>query len=409
MQRLGYLKILVAIADSLGSTTLQGLTTRFEAAVTAKHRVPDHVLPRAIDYVTEQKLPRYPNLRSRRHEARGSPSPVIEIQDLYLSDPALTASSGAMTGDQERKGYRHAVYVEMPPWAISLGLLRRDNYSVTDRGRALLSLAPRTMEQFRAFDTEANPFLLDQAERVLFLYALVDADGDLLRCTYQRVLGKTGSFSRSEVGDQIAEALLELRRDSLKRPSSAQELAMIQKMEKVELSVRNQSGSGMGPRESVATPRTEPLVDCGVLSKTSRNAYVYECTEGGRRFLERLIRADSATEFIENGLATAAADMFGIATRKMPSDEILARVAKSYARLRKGLGYMSLREVTALSVAEAIRDGAPGFELRDAEEVVLRAGGTYGHKVRFTRGRTPGAVQFRFDKRLVEELACTDQ
>ena len=402
MQRLGHLKLVTALSESTGTTTLEGIASRFQTAVTATFEVPQSIIPHMLDYIEAHR-------RAYRDRSVVAPRPLkVEIQDLYLSDPALPSGSGAITGDPERKGYRHAVYVEMPPWAVSLGLLRRGNYGTTDRGKALLALVPETLDHFRTPSVEANPFLLDRAQRLFFLYALVEVDGDLLRCTYERLLAKAGSFTRSEVGDQIADVLAELRRERLKRASSGHELAMSKRMQEVESSVRKQSGSGMGPRESVATPRTEPLVDCGILSRISRDLYAYEFTEGGRRFLERLVQSESVTDFLEKGLASAAGDMVGLAPREMALREILSRVAASYQKVRRGLGYVSLREVAALSVADALRDGVLGFELDDAETAVLEAAGKHGRRIRFARARSASSVQFRIDQKLVDELVCTD-
>lgn len=398
MQRLGHLKLLVGLADSLGSTTLQGITSRFEAVVTAAHQVPENAVPRVLAYRAEQRLhKRYGGISEKR--------PLrLEIQDLYLSDPALPSSSGAVTGDGEQKGYRHAVYVEMPPWAASLGLLRRQNYSTTDRAKAVLSLAPETMRDFRTFNLEANPFLLGPAERLYFLYMLVDSDGDLLVHTYRRILSTTRSFTRSDVGKQIAEAMVELRSERLKRPASGPEVEMSQKMREVVSAIHGQSGTGMGPRESVATPRTEPLVDCDILSRTSKNTYAYEFTDGGRRFLEQLTSSQSVADFIQHGFASAAGELLGVPKREMSSEDILSSVARGYAAMRRGLGYVVLREATALSIALAVGEGAPAFEIDDAEAAVRGAAKRYGRKIRFTRTGVSGAVQFRLDQRLVREL-----
>jgi len=407
MQRLGYLKILVAIADSLGSTTLQGLTTRFEAAVTAKHRVPDHILPRVRDYVTEQNLHhRYPGLHARGREAASSRPPVMQVQDLYLSDPALPARSGAMTGDQERKGYRHAVYVEMPPWAVQLGLLRRQNYTATDRAKALLELAP-TMEAFRAFEPDSNPFMLASDERFFFLFSLIDADGDLLRVAYRQMTSRFDGFTRTDFGETIASALEEFLRDRLRRPSTGMEQEVARRMRDVLKSVHEQSGSGMGPKESVATPRTEPLVDCGVLYKPVRNKYEYAVTEGGRAFLRRLIESESVTEFIERGLGKATAELLGLSPKPASGTEILAGVASAYSRMRSGLGYCSLREAGVLAVAQATKDGLLGYEIADAEAAVVEAARTYGRRIRLTQTRRGPLAQFRIDSKLVDSLTCT--
>jgi hypothetical protein len=155
MQRLGYLKLLVALAREAGPTTLEGLTRLFQTTVTARQRVPPEIQDRLRSYISEHKL-----LRRYPTETTQNLIELAEIQDLYLSDPCLPSSTGAITGEMDRKGYRHAVYVEIPPWAARLGLVKLQNYSLTDRGRALVDISPGVPDSFRSFNDAENPFSL---------------------------------------------------------------------------------------------------------------------------------------------------------------------------------------------------------------------------------------------------------
>jgi hypothetical protein len=166
-------------------------------------------------------------------------------------------------------------------------------------------------------------------------------------------------------------------------------------------------GGSYGPRESVATPRTEPLVDCGLLTKTTRSTYSYELTEGGRRFLDALARAPSIEEFLNGSFAAAAGLALGVPLRPVSQDEVLSFVARAYRRLRYGLGYVSLREAAVFSIALALGDALAGFEIADVEHVVLDAARTYGRQVRLTQSRTGAKVLFRIDQGLLQTLAAS--
>ena len=131
-QRVGHLRILCSLAHPGTRTNLEGLSKRFESVVTDLHNIPEGFQDRVSEYVRAYRGTRY-------RERRNLFSPV-ELQDLYLSDPLLPSQSGAITGDAATAGYRHAVYVEMPTWGVRLRLLRRDNYTLTDRGKVLRGL-----------------------------------------------------------------------------------------------------------------------------------------------------------------------------------------------------------------------------------------------------------------------------
>src|SRR5205085_2929267 len=105
-----------------------------------------------------------------------------------LSDASIPSHTGAITGELERKGYRHSVYVEIPTWAARLRILRDRNYTLTDRGR-VLQLAGNVQGEKASKNHENNPLYLNLSERYVLLFCLLDIDGDLLAQMYKRLLG----------------------------------------------------------------------------------------------------------------------------------------------------------------------------------------------------------------------------
>ena len=394
-QRLGYLTIVTALADSSTGTTLEGLTSRFEAVVTRLHEIPDSTRGQVIDYIRSHRPNRYP--RSNGTIAR------VELQDLYLADPRLPSHSGAITGDMEAAGYRHAVYVEIPAWAMRLRLLRRENYTITDRGKALLRLRSGGLRYLHEYDPVSNPFLLTVGERYFFLYCVLDADGDLIQRVFSSLLTREAPFTRSDVGEIAADSLVRLSDERLRRVLSGQTRTIASRMTATVESVRNRSGAGMGPRESVATPRTEPLVDCGLLCRADPTAYSYRVTDEGREFATEMVQSRSIDEFLEARLAACTAKL---ANLDLPAgtNEVFPYIARSYALLRSGLGYCSIREVALLAVSMALDRQSRLFELCEAERAIAEAARRYGREVRFTKSRQGDIALVRIAPRVLAEL-----
>jgi hypothetical protein len=320
----------------------------------------------------------------------------VEAQDIFLSDPALPSHSGAITGDLERKGFRHAVYVEIPTWAVRLRLLRPLNYGQTDRGRVLL-LAGRGLSGRSSETSPTNPLLLNRSEQYVSLFCLLDADGDLFTAIYRHLLGRP-TFTRADVGEISVEALKELRMVRLKNVSAGPLQQLRARIDRTIAAAQKQSGSGLGPKESIATPRTEPLVDCGILSKPHPDRYEYSFTKWGKAFLTELTLAPSVGNFLECRLSGVMASLTGHQRGTgLPPVRTLARC---YAELRTGLGYVSLRELSLAAIAEGLSvDGAELFEITEIEQTLKKAASQNDRYVRLALGRTGGIAQVRIDQR----------
>ncbi len=393
-QRLGNLIILCSLSDPGNGITLEGLTSKFQSIITSLQDIPDEINQRVIDYIRLYRPNRYP-------KKDGSISKV-ELQDLYLSDERLPSRSGAITGDMDSAGYRHAVYVEIPAWAVRLWLMRANNYTLTDRGKALLGVRPAGTTAFRLFDAVNNPFLLVPAERYLFLYCLLDADGDLIQKISPAFLSQEATLTRSEIGNLVADSLEKLVREKIRPSIGGQAINIAERASLTVKSVRSQRGSGMGPRESVATPRTEPLVDCGLIQRISANSYTYQPTIDGRHFFSTLTNAVSIDDFLGTQLAHSIASPKGN-TVDFPC--IMKYIVRSYARLRSGLGYCSIREVAILAVAFALNESSDYFELLDAEHAIAEAAHKYGKDVRFTKSRQGHIALVRIASRVIAEYS----
>lgn len=391
-QRLGHLTMVSSLAHPATGTTLEGLTSRFEEVITRPHDVPPELQGQVSEYIRSHRRNRYSNGHDLVHR--------VELQDLYLSDGRLPSKSGAITGNMQAAGYRHAVYVEIPAWGVRLRLLRQDNYTLTDRGRALLKVRAGNSLTLRSFDPSVNPFLLTEGECYFFLYCILDADGDLIRKLLPALSVRGKTFTRSEVGERLMESLKALSVERLSGVNEPTARALSRRIAATVSSVAKQRGLGMGPRESIATPRTEPLVDCGLLCRTDDISYSYRLPDSACQFAMALSSAESLDDFLELHLAESTARLRG-KPRERDTSGMLPFIGRSYQQLRSGLGYCSIREVALLAVALALDAESGLFELRDVERAISDMGRTSGDDVRFTKSRQGDVAQFRMSTRML--------
>jgi hypothetical protein len=390
MQRLGFLKCVAAIASPSQGQTLEGLTQRFESTITQRTMLSDETKTRFAEYVKRFQL-------HKRYTAGSGTN--VQLQDAYLSDPRLPSASGAITGEATRVGYRHAVYVEIPAWAARLQVIRERNYSLTDRGKLLRLFSSH--ESWDSFEPVNNPFLIDRPQAFLFLYCLIDADGDLLQLIYRKVLSKgCDSFERGQIGEIAGEALKELATTRLSHQFSGVAKQRLQKAAKIiESILRQPKGSGYGPRESVATPRVEPLVDCGWLQKPERSTYAYRLTDDGKEALARLADSGSVSSFLTEHLVELVSRV-----RPPPTQPTLRCLRGAYEDLKSGLGYVSIRELVLGSIAKMLQAGEPPYSVATLEKLLLAAPARYGPLVRLAQGRIGGLAQVRIHQDVFREV-----
>ena len=393
-QRLGFLTIVCRLADSATSTTLEGITSRFEGAIGSLQDVPSEMADDVDSYLqTHRRLP-----------SNKAKSAKVQLQDIYLSDSRLPSHSGAITGDMNAAGYRHSVHVEIPSWAVRLRLIRKENYTLTNRGKTLMAIKNPARLPIDRFESDWNPLLLSPGERYLYLNCLLDSDGDLIRQIFLNLEFRGKQFSRSEIGEIAAASLVEISNTHLRRSYSGQSRAMATAISNTVNSIATQKGSAMGPRESIATPRTEPLVDCRILDRPDESIYTYQVSNKAIGFLTGLTQSETIDEFLEEKLASCVT---GLTETNYESDpgKVLAYMAQSYKQLRSGMGYCSIREVASLAVALALNSQSGFFELRDVEIAIREAGREYGKQIRFAKSRQGDIAQLRIDTKLAARLA----
>lgn len=392
-KRLGHLKIICSISSPSYGMNLEGITARFQSRITTSK-----VIAKVITQEHRQKILEYTNSqRSNQYKTRAEDLDSCEFQRYYLFDPRLPSQSGALTGRLRAVDYLHTEYVEIPAWAVRLGLLRKGNYTLTERGKVLRALQKSSGNDL--FDSEKpdqNPYLLTPSEKYFFFYCLLDVDGDIIKKLYKRLILHTDPFSNSKVGDYMIESLEELRDEMKRRRLNVTYESIGTQMNNTIEAIKNKS-------DQAVVPRLEPFVDCGLIRRSSQQNVEYETASNTRRFIENLNHSSSVDEFLNESLAVNTADLLGLEYAN--NIGLVPRyMTRSYTRLKSGIGYCSIKDLAILAVAYSIADGSGIFETGDVERTILDFARKYGTSVRFTKDRQGNVALVKFDSNLIREL-----
>jgi hypothetical protein len=371
---------------------LEGITARFQSIITGSK-----VIPKGITEEHRQRILGYINAsRSNQYKTMSGDLDTCEQQQYYLADPRLPSHSGVLTGKSRAVSYLKKEYVEIPTWAVRLGLLRKANYTLTERGRVSLALQSNISNLFNSEKPDENPYLLTPSDKYFFLFCLLDVDGDIIKRLYRRLVLHPGPFGRKETGGYMIESLAELKDEIKKRRLHITYTTLSNEI--------NNTIEVIKKTDQAIVPRLEPLVDCGLLRRSSQQDMEYQATNNANVFIQNLNLSGSIDEFLNENLAVNTVDLLGLKFEK--KIELVPRyIARSYARLRSGIGYCSIKDLAILAVAYSIGDGFGIFEIGDVERAIIDFYKTHGTNVRFTQDRQGNLALVRFDASFVREIS----
>lgn len=351
MQRAG---VLVAVAAGAGPrpTDLPGIARAYAPLLQRRVVVPPERAADVAAHLRELRLwKRYRELREADHLPKGA---RVQVQDLWLADPSLPSATGAITDD---------VLHEPPQLAASLRLVREQNYTATDRGKALLAVSQVPVADANEDDGAPNPFKLTLGSRAILLYALLDADFDFMQSTYAHAAPRDGSaFRRSEFASKLNIACRDLKSRWVRRARTGTERKLLMRLDELakEIDKPRASGKNWGggrPPDQTATVRLEPYVDIGLVTKLSRTSYRYRITPGQGRFFKALLEAEEAEHFLDGGLFCAFVESLG-SEAKLASEEVMWQtIVDAYQELRSRLGFAAFKEVALLGIARLLEQG----------------------------------------------------
>lgn len=383
MQRLGLLKLLVAISAKRSTSTLLYVGQELIRTLTSK--VDLHWDDDLANYVrsalSEQTFPsvRQAAAQFLRQGVAGSPTVALEIQDAYLSQISLPSRRGRLAPTDDSR---------FPHWGVALGLTRKEPFGPLVRGNLLLSLVSEPeLAAFTRFDPSCNPLDLSGSQRVFFLYTLLEKDLSVLIPLYEQLLERNGSFTDLEAGDMLPDLYLAASRALRRTGRGGLDADRATQMADTSSAIRARRGRSYGKtvREQTITPRLEPFVDMGLLSKIGAYSYEYEFTPSGRDFFSRM-KGQWQASF--SGFGKAAASLFNYDDRQVSSDEeLLYLLHWAWDRLKSSLGYSPIDETLLLGLIKGLEEGAGWFELDEALETLKRL-----------QKNVPGLLRFNIDR-----------
>lgn len=397
MQRLGFLKHLVARCNAQFTARLEVVGKDLVEAAQKR------VAVQRTDYVSVYIRRRlqdgvYKELRERldRIERNGEILATIEveIQDAYLADPRLPSHTGKLVTKD---------WAEYPHLAVALGLVRKDSYALLVRGQAMLALcSPGELTAMRNGSLEHNPLMLTPGQRLFFLYALIDRDGDVLVRLLRDLLKVEGVFRDWEAGDRLPAIFRELERTYRNQATSAAERKLLQSLVTAADGIERKAGtsyaSGKGAREERITPRLEPLVDVGLLTKPDPYTFSYTFDEQQEKFATRLTEAGSWKDFLDKEFfaAWAAAFIEG-ATHEENEAQVLEAIMTAWDRLKSPLGYAPIADSVLLGAIRHLVDNNRYFEVADGRGLLQRLQKQAPNWLRYSIDRQGNLRYLKFD------------
>ena len=395
MQRAGVLIAVTAAANDTRPTSLEGIARAYSSSIRRRVRVPPAATDDVARYLRELRL--WERYAAIKHSESLPVDAQIELQDLWLADPRIPSATGAVT-DQ--------VIDEPPQLAESMRLIRANNFTRTDRGRALLAMLSdderRVLATGQVSDgAQTNLFLLSLGVRCFLAYALLDADFEFVQAAYGAI-PRGQEFTRAQFADHLNEACRTLRQRWVRRARSGAERRLLTRLDdwaklidRPRLSGKKWGGGR--PPDQLATLRLEPYVDFGMVTRLSRSAYRYELSAAQQAFFNELVAADNPDDFLGHRVVGSLLDTFGKRPRAVDDEEIWERVRTAYSMLKSALGFASFEEVALLAIGQLLNEslGDRYFEVGDGLRVIRDRQKAEPRRVRFGVRRGGGLTYMK--------------
>jgi len=404
MQRLGYIKYVLSRGAATSTSSLEKLGHDLVDTVRRKVTVP--LTPALYTYAKRRLTDRtYASLKQELErigpDFAREQTLRVEIQDAYLADPALPSQTGKLVKADWRK---------YPNLLTGLGLLREGTYSLMVMGQTLLCLVSRKeVDAFGEYMPQANPFILSDPQRLLFLFMILNRDGDVLHPLYRALLEEDRVFNDRGAGDLLPSIFRDIEKRCRDRTRSGNDLQRLQQLrdtaDTIERWASRQRYTGKGAREHAITPRLEPFADLGLLDKEDPFGYYYTLSQTGLAFWSAFcgIEAEDIEGFLNERFFQVAAEAYGYPMRSIEGEELLARLYMAYNEVKSPLGYAPIKEVGLLAGVRALAEEGLYFELADALALLKEVQRAQPRNVRFNIDRMGRLTYVKFEASPLEE------
>jgi len=395
MQRLGYLKFLLARCVSLETSNLETLGHELVGVVTRTIRVP--LTPARAEYIQRRLLDNtYRALKSQVTAWRnnGHPETIVpmEIQDVYLSAPAMPSRTGKLVAEDWRK---------YPTLGVHIGLIRWGTWSPLVRGVALLKLTPsEELAAFQDYRPAANPFVISRQQAMLLLYCLLENDGDVLKRLIPSLKACQGqAFNDRQAGDLLPDIFREIALYLRNRILPIEERNRLELLLKIAESIARQKNlpySGGGAREEAIKVRLEPLVDMGLLTKDDPYKYEYRLNLAACDFFAALGENGDLGQFLDTGFLTTWARTFGPSSASpATTPDLLWALNRAWQELKSPIGYAPIVDTALLGGIYALTERKVVFEVATARQFLKDCQKEHPTLLRFGVDRTGAMAHVR--------------
>ena len=400
MQRLGYLKRLVKRVTTTSTSNLDNMGHDLLDTVTRKVRVP--LDERLAAYIKVRLFDNaYATIKQQADGwlKNGSEPPVVamELQDLYLADARLPSGAGKLVRDDWRS---------YPPLGVNLGLIRSGTYSANTRALSLLYFTPEAeLRAFLEFCPEVNPLHINLRQAILFLYSLLENDGEVIVLLWNQLrLRPEPTFSDRDAGNLLPEiyrSVVTRHRARALGVSQRERLAVLEKSADSIAKQREQAGyAGGTAREHASRVRVEPFVDIGLFCKPDPFKYEYGFCDAGRTWAEALANTETSQaigDFLANRFFATVAAAWDIPAQSVAaSEEIVPHLQRASKAIRSPGGYAPIEEMALVAGIEGVLDHGVIIEPEVARKALIAYQKEHPYEVRFTVDRMGILAHARF-------------
>lgn len=391
MQRLGYLKHLVQKIASNPTNNMVNVGHDLVDIVLKKVKVQlnenraNYVKIRLFDKAYK-KLKEQTDLWLNNVD---EPSHVLmEIQDAYLSDSQLPSQVGKLVKDDWRK---------YPQFGINLGLIREGTNSITTRGLTILHFTSSAERNaFLEYDAEVNPFLLALNQKLVYLYSLIENDGEVFLPLLKKISQKIESeFSDRDAGDLIPDIYSAIISRYKTRSLSYDLRQRLDSLDQSSVNIveagKSERYLGGSSREIASRPRIEPYADIGLFIKPNSLRYVYSISPIGLSWAKATEDIDDSIAieyFLNNCFFHTVTDAWRLKAELIDNvEDIVDRLKQAAKIISSSSGYSPIEELALLAGIDALVEDHQFFEIGTAREAIIAYQKTNPYQIRFTVDR----------------------
>jgi len=399
MQRIGYLKRLIKRVGTTPTSNLESLGNDLLDVVLKKVRF--QIDENLATYIKARLGGNsYTSIKNQTNAwlKNGGDAPflLLELQDLYLSDPKLPSQVGRLVKEDWRK---------YPQLGMNLGLVRPGTYSTTTRAFSFLHLIPEQEQQaFIEYLPDSNPFFLSLEQRLLLIYSFLENDGEILIPLWKKLLSSSLiPFSERDAGDllpSIIRNVISHYKNKMIPVDLRKRLESLAKSaDNIALQLNVQDYTSVSAREENARVRIEPIVDLGILQKVNPLRYEYTFSVAGKVLADSLTGDEDSTaigDFLHQRFFSTMASVQGIQADVLSNEDIVPRLQVNWKTISSSNGYAPIEEIALLAGIKALVNDKKVMEIATAREALIAYQKANPYKVRFTVDRLGTLAHAKF-------------